>query len=100
LELKLADFCITEVSYSADNQHIELVRVREEMPTTIGIARTVPRAFVADLIRLEKATFITRIKNLEGSFSKGAQVHVIEKIYLTTDPNSKKKDNLGSLPRF
>lgn len=30
----------------------------------------------------------------------GANVHVIDEIYLTTDPNSTTRDNLESLPRF
>lgn len=96
----MADFCITAVSYSKDRKHIDWVQVREEKPASIGDPRTVSRAFVADLIRLGKASFQTRLKNSEGSWSLGASVHVIESIYLTTNRNSSQRDNLENLPEF
>lgn len=97
----MADFCITKVRYATGKTHIEAVHVREEKSTTIGDARVVPRAFVADLIRLGKATFITRTVNPEnGKYQKGADVHVIDDIYITTDPNNRKRDNLENLPEF
>ncbi|WP_355603409.1 DUF3892 domain-containing protein [Xanthomonas cannabis] len=95
----MADFCITAVSYNKDRSHIEQVQVREEKEKTIGAIRTVPRAFVADLIRLGKATFQTRVK-VDDIWKLGAQVHLIEDVYLTTDKNSTKRDNLGNLPEF
>lgn len=96
----MADFCITAVRYSDSGDHITYVKVCEEREGTIGPSRTVPRAFVADLIRLKKAKFITRTKNLTGKWARGAEVHVIDDIYLTTQRNDTKRDNLGSLPEF
>ena len=96
----MADFCITAVRYNEDRSHIEYVRVNEEKPEKIGTNRTVSRAFVADLIRLGKATFQTRTKTPECKWKLGAPVHLIEEIYLTTDRNSTKRDNLGNLPEF
>ncbi len=32
--------------------------------------------------------------------AKSSLVHVIDGIYLTTDPNDTKRDNLGNLPTF
>ncbi|KVR95086.1 MAG: DUF3892 domain-containing protein [Propionivibrio sp.] len=96
----MADFCITAVSYNKDRSHIEQVQVREEKEKTIGAIRTVPRVFVADLIRLGKATFQTRVKGADDVWKLGAQVHLIEDVYLTTDKNSTKRDNLGNLPEF
>ncbi|KVE85445.1 DUF3892 domain-containing protein [Burkholderia cepacia] len=96
----MADFCITAVSYNKDRSHIEQVQVREEKEKTIGAIRIVPRAFVADLIRLGKATFQTRVKGADDVWRLGAHVHLIEDVYLTTDKNSTKRDNLGNLPEF
>jgi hypothetical protein len=47
-----------------------------------------------------KATFCTSVKNAEGKLTQGAHVHVLDDEFLTTDPNSKLKDNLGNLPEF
>lgn len=96
----MTDFCITAVRYHTTGSHIEYVIVNEEKPGEIGSNRTVARAFVADLIRMKKATFQTRIKTADGKFRVGAAVHVIDGEYLTTDPNRTERDNLGSLPRF
>jgi hypothetical protein len=96
----MADFCITAVRYNQDRSHIEFVRVKEEKPGEIGPNRTVPRAFVADLIRLGKVTFQTRTETPEKKWKVGAQVHVIDDVYLTTNKNSTKRDNLENLPEF
>ena len=96
----MTDFCITAIRYSKDKEHIEYVHVREELPGKIGSTRTVARAFVADLIRLNKATFQTRVQNAEGLWNTGAPVHLFEKTFLTTNKNSTKRDNLGALSEF
>ena len=96
----MTDFCITAVRYNQERSHIEFVRVKEEKPGEIGPNRTVPRAFVADLIRLGKVTFQTRTKTPEGKWKTGAQVHLIDDIYLTTNKNSSERDNLENLPEF
>lgn len=96
----MTDFCISAVSYDATKQHIDWVRVHQDLDTKIGPSRTVARAFVADLIRLNKATFQTIIKDSEGKWQNGAHVHVTDGEYLTTDRNSTKRDNLGNLPTF
>jgi hypothetical protein len=102
----MADFCITAVQYSENRKHIEWLTVNEEVPGkngqpgSIGSDRVVSRAFVADLIRLKKATFQTRTVTKEGKYRVGAQVHVIDEVFLTTDKNSTKRDNLENLPEF
>lgn len=95
----MANFCITKVKYSSDGQHIEWLAVREEFKDTVGRERLVQRAFVASLIRLGLASFITRVWSAtEETYKKGADVHVIEDHYLSTDRNNSTRDNLGSLP--
>lgn len=96
----MTDFCITRIRYDAARQHINMVEVSQNLPKEFGIKYAVPRGFVADLVRLKKATFSTWVKNHEGGFSKGADVHVVDDIYLSTDRNNSKRDNLGSLPEF
>ncbi|EJM94755.1 DUF3892 domain-containing protein [Pseudomonas sp. GM67] len=96
----MTDFCITAVRYSTDRKHINYVQVGEEKSDSIGTRRTVERAFVADLIRLGKASFQTRIKKSDGLLYVGARVHLIDDTYLTTDRNSTERDNLESLPEF
>lgn len=97
----MADFCITAVRYDSDRKHINFVEVRDNLPSAFGPKRTVPRAFVADLIRKDKASFATWVLDKQAQqWSLGANVHVLEDIYLTTDKNSSKRDNLGSLPEF
>ncbi|WP_411565118.1 DUF3892 domain-containing protein [Pseudomonas orientalis] len=97
----MADFCITAVRYDTERKHINYVEVREDVPEGFGPKRTVPRAFVADLIRKNKATFATWILIKEtGKFKMGADVHVVESVYLSTDSNSTKRDNLANLPEF
>ena len=96
----MADFCITAVRYNSSREHIEKLKVREEKTKSVGQPRTVSRAFIADLIRLKKASFITRTKNEDGKWSKGATVITIDDIYLTTQSNSTQRDNLGNLPEF
>jgi len=99
MELCMAyDFWITAVK--TNDQHITYVRVRRNYPTILGAERTVARGFVADLINIGKATFCTSVKNAEGKWTQGAHVHVLDDEFLTTDPNSKLKDNLGKLPEF
>lgn len=97
----MTDFCITAVKYAASGDHIELVRVREELPGKLGERYDVPRSFVASLIRKGKATFQTRVwSKSDEIWLSGADIHVIEDTYLTTDRNSTKRDNLGELPTF
>jgi hypothetical protein len=97
----MADFCITAVRYNKDRSHIEFVQVREEVPgNKIGVTRTIPRVFVADLIRRGNAAFQTRTKTADDKWKLGADVHLIDDEYLTTDRNSTKRDNLANLPEF
>lgn len=99
-EVGMTDFCITSVRYNKEKSHIEFVKVREEKEGKVGAPRIVSRAFVADLIRLRKASFQTRVKNSNNKWSLGSSVHLIDGEYLTTDKNNTKLDNLGNLPEF
>ncbi|ULT73052.1 DUF3892 domain-containing protein [Pseudomonas sp. BC42] len=97
---EMTDFCITRVQYDGARQRITYVEVSENLPQKFGTKRAIPRGFVADLIRLNKATFSTWVMNADGTYKKGADVHVLDDVYLSTDRNGSKRDNLGSLPEF
>lgn len=96
----MADFGVLAVRYNSDRSHIDYLHVAEDYPNGFGTKRVVPRAFVADLIRMNKATFKTWVVNSENKWAPGADVHVLEDVYLSTDRNSRTRDNLGSLPEF
>lgn len=94
------DYCISAVRYDSTDTHIEVVRVHKDKGSSIGPAMTCDRAFVADLIQSGKATFQTVVPGTTNAWEDGAHIHVIDDVYLTTDPNVRKKDNLGNLKKF
>lgn len=96
----MADFGVLAVRYNTDRTHIEYLRVAQDLPDSFGAKRIVSRGFVADLIRMNKATFKTWVKKPEGGWRSGADIHVLDDEYLSTDPNNRKRDNLGNLPEF
>lgn len=98
-----ADFWITGVRKNQD--HIVSVRLRRNFPDHLGPSRIVPREFIADLINAGKVKFCTATfeKNKDypnGAWFPGADVHVIDGDFITTDANKKTKDNLGELATF
>jgi hypothetical protein len=97
----MTDFCVSAVRYDEKGQHIEWLKVHEDRGSSVGDERLVPRAFVAELIRKKCATFqtITR-RSARDKWENGALLHVIDEVYLSTDANDIKKDNLGKLPQF
>lgn len=94
------DYAITAVRYDSTETHIQAVRVHKDLGSSIGEAMVCDRAFVADLIASNKATFQTVVKGTTIAWQDGAHIHVIDDVYLSTDPNGRKKDNLGNLPTF
>ncbi|HCU0429591.1 TPA: DUF3892 domain-containing protein [Serratia marcescens] len=95
----MALYYISAVRMDTSNQHIESVKIikggKGGADATIN-----SRQFVAELINDGAARFQTITKNAAGEWVYGADVHVIDDIYLTTDRNNTKRDNLGSLPKF
>ncbi|MCQ3002606.1 DUF3892 domain-containing protein [Pseudomonas syringae] len=96
----MTDFCISAVRYDNDGNHIQAVRVHQDKGSSVGPALTSDREFVADLILLGKASFQTITKDSNNKWQDGALIHVLDGKYLSTDPNSLARDNLGKLPRF
>ena len=97
----MADFCITAVRYNKDNENIGYVQVREnKFGDKVGPTRIVSRNFIADLIRLEMATFQTKTQDKNGGWKAGAKVIIYSEKFITTEGNRTEKDNLGELPEF
>ena len=94
----MADFYISGIRRDSTGQHIQYVNIIKAGKGNKD-ASINSRQFVAELIKASKATFKT-ITLVNGQWVYGANVHVIDDIYLTTDPNSTTRDNLGNLPVF
>ncbi|MGP2522396.1 DUF3892 domain-containing protein [Pantoea ananatis] len=94
----MADFYISGIRRDSAGQHIQFVRIiqagKRSTDATIN-----SRKFVAELISTGKVIFKT-ITYVNGQWVYGVKVHVIEGVFLTTDPNSTTRDNLGNLPVF
>lgn len=100
-EIAMVDFYISAIKMDSTNQHIEFVKVHEDLGDKIGPGTVNSRAFVGELIRKGKAEFKTIIYNKEKKlWFDGAKVEVMADDYITTDPNKTKRDNLGNLPTF
>jgi len=94
----MADFYISGIRRDSTGKHIQYVKIIQAGKNGKD-ASVNSRQFVAELIKAGKATFQT-IRYVDGKWVYGANVHVIDDIYLTTDPNSTTRDNLGNLPVF
>jgi len=99
---KWADYGISAVRYNEDNTHITKVKVHVDNGDTIGDANEWTRAKVVSSIEIGK-TFVTILKNSEGKWTKGQDVHIVVvngKQFTRTDKNARASDNLENLPEF
>ncbi|MBD9599223.1 DUF3892 domain-containing protein [Pseudomonas sp. PDM10] len=97
----MANFYISAIRKDSTHTHIQQVKVHKVNGDQHGQGLTTDREFVANLISLGKTVFRTMTKNATTSkWTVGAEVHVIDGVFITTDPNKVTKDNLGNLPTF
>jgi len=99
---KWADLLISAVRYSADETHIETVRVRKDLGESVGTAKECSRSDVVKNIK-SGLTYLTILKSEKGKWRKGQEVHTIKvgnEEFVRTDKNSVAKDNLENLPEF
>lgn len=94
----MADFYISGIRRDNAGQHIQYVKIIKA-GNGAKDASINSHQFVAELINAGKTSFQT-ITYVNDKWVYGAMVHVIDGIYLTTDPNDTKRDNLGNLPTF
>ena len=98
---KWADYIITAVGYDVHNTHITEVEIRPDTGTAVGQPARATRASVARAIQTGTA-FVTAYERL-GQWYKGEDVRVVRigsDVYLRTDANFVRADNLGNLPRL
>ena len=95
-------FYISAIQMDKTGQHIEWVKthsVKNDIFDTKGSINS--RKFIVELIETGYITFetISKIKN-SNTWKTGAKVYIVDKKYITTEPNGTKRDNLGNLPTF
>lgn len=97
------DYAIIAVQYDDDGSEIVKVKrgeVGEEMLLN-KVER--PRSKVITDINLQQSDYTTALKNDNGDWAIGEEVHVVvadgDK-YIRTDQNDVAEDNLGELPEF
>lgn len=91
-----ANFYVAGIRKDKATGHIQQVQVIKHGTSKKLIA---DREFVARLISLDHTTFQT-IYRVGDNWRYGAMVHVLDEIFLATNANTKKEDNLESLPEF
>ena len=99
---KWADLLISAVTYSADETHIEKVRVHSDLGKSVGVPKISSRTDVVNNIK-RGLTYLTILKNAGGNWRQGQEVHTIRvgnEEFIRTDKNSVAKDNLENLPEF
>lgn len=99
---KWADYGISAVRYDQNNQYIDKVKVHLDNGDKFGQGEAWSRKDVISKINDSK-TFITIIKDSDGKWKKGQDVHVITvdgEQFLRTDVNKRKSDNLENLLTF
>lgn len=100
------DFYITGVRYTNDAASIKDVKIAlRNTPitgeATVEAERIVPSAFIRDLLRTKKLVIYTATFNkTKNKWEAGSEVSLYGDGFISTDPNSKTKDNLGELPEF
>jgi hypothetical protein len=99
---KWADFAITAVKYNNEHSHIVGAEIRADTGEAIsGTYQRVSRQDVISSIRGGKS-FVT-VYRREGNWHRGEDVRVVNthgELFIRTDENATKKDNLGSLPEY
>jgi len=97
-----ADFVITAVKYNTGHSHLVGAEIRTDTGTAISSDyRRVLRQEVISSIR-GGTSFVTAYQQ-GGQWRKGEDVRVVNlhgELFIRTDENATKKDNLGSLPEY
>ena len=99
---KWADYGISAVRYSADETHIDKVKVHEDKDTTMGSGVEKTRKQVIAGMKLGQ-TYVTILKGDDGKWKRGQDIHIVvidDEEFIRTDANKKKSDNLENLPEF
>ncbi len=97
---KWADYLISAVRYNP--QHTHIVKVKRHLDTGEGVAtfNIINKILVVkDLI--DGKTYKTAYQENDGKWREGEDVRLVANTgFITTDPNTTTRDNLGNLPEF
>jgi len=97
---KWADYLISAVRYNP--QHTHIVKVKRHLDTGEGVVtfNIIDKILVVkDLI--DDKTYKTAYQENDGKWRMGEDVRLVANtIFITTDPNTTTRDNLGNLPEF
>lgn len=97
----MSEYLVIAVAYEENQEHIDWLLVTRRIDGKINRIWVADRDWVADLITTKSASFKTALKNPNTKkFEPGADIHVYEDVYLSTDRNASERDNLSNLPRF
>ena len=99
---KWADYLISAVRYNQSHSHIDRVKVHVDNGESVGAATDTMRRDVIDALKSGK-TFVSIIKNAQGSWNKGQTVYIVTikgTEYIKTVDNGKESDNLENLPEY
>jgi len=99
---KWANYGISAVRYNTEHTHIINVRVHVDNGDTMGSAKEWIRNEVVSAIDKDQ-TFITIMKDSNGNWAKGQDVHIVsinDVNYIRSDKNNLASDNLENLTEF
>ena len=97
---KWADYLISAVRYNVQHTHVVTVRRHLDNGDSVANPNIVNRNIVANDLKIGKS-YKTIYKNNQGKWKPGEDVRLIGNTgFITTDPNSITRDNLGNLPEF
>lgn len=97
----MSEYLVIAVAYAEEDEHIDWLLITRRIDGKLNRVWVADRNWVADLITTKSASFKTAVKNpTTKKFEPGADIHVYEDAFLSTDPNALERDNLANLPRF
>ena len=95
----VGDWAISQVQKDADGD-IQHVRAHQVFAGMLGDAPlAISRQNIIKMIQDEGKSVVT-VREHQGQWVQGEDVHVTSKNYIRTDPNETESDNLGDLPEF
>jgi len=97
---KWADYLISAVKYNFEHTHIVSVKRHLDRGDLVELGNIISRNIVVDDLK-KGLTYKTIYRNQNNKWRIGEDVKIISNSgFITTDPNTTTRDNLGELPEF
>jgi hypothetical protein len=98
--VKWADYLISAVRYNFEHTHIVDVKRHLDQGNSIALGNIVGRIIVVDDL-LKGLKYKTIFRGQDSKWKIGEDIRIIPNTgFITTDPNTTTRDNLGGLPEF